>query len=125
MNGKKADEYKGIAKFLTFLSQPELQATWHQETGYLPITTAAYDITKKSGFYEKNPGTNVSVEQMIVKTTKNSRGVRIGNFVQVRDAIQEEFEAALAGKKTAKEAVEAGAKKGNELIEKFAKAQKG
>lgn len=124
MNGKKADDYKGIARFLTFLSQPELQAQWHQETGYLPITTAAYDITKKSGFYDKNPGTNVSVEQMIVKTTKNSKGVRLGNFVQVRDAIQEEFEAALAGKKTAKEAVEAGQKRGNEIIDKFAKAQK-
>ncbi len=124
MNGKKPDEYKGIAKFLTFLSQPELQAQWHQETGYLPITMAAYEITKKSGFYDKNPGTNVSVEQMIVKTTKNSRGVRLGNFVQVRDAIQEELEAALAGKKTAKEAVEAGQKRGDEIIDKFAKAQK-
>ncbi len=124
MNGKKADDYKGIARFLTWLSNPELQAEWHQQTGYLPITTAAYDITKKSGFYDKNPGTNVSVEQMIVKTTKNSKGVRLGNFVQVRDAIQEEFEAALAGKKTAKEAVEAGQKRGNEIIEKFAKAQK-
>jgi len=124
MNGKKPAEYKGIAKFFSFLSSPEIQAQWHQETGYLPITMAAYEITKKSGFYEKNPGTNVSVEQMIVKTTKNSRGVRLGNFVQVRDAIQEELEAALAGKKTAKEAVEDAAKKGNELIDKFAKAQK-
>ena len=125
MNGKKPDEYKGIAKFFTFLSQPELQAEWHQQTGYLPITMAAYEITKKSGFYDKNPGTNVSVEQMIVKTTKNSRGVRLGNFVQVRDAIQEELEAALAGKKTPKEAVEAGAKRGNEIIERFNKANKG
>jgi len=124
MNGKKPEEYKGIAKFFTFLSSPEIQAQWHQETGYLPITLAAYEITKKSGFYEKNPGTNVSVEQMIVKTTKNSRGVRIGSFVQVRDVIQEELEAALAGKKTAKEAVETATKRGNELIDKFAKAQK-
>ena len=125
MNGKKPEEYKGIAKFFTFLSQPALQAEWHQQTGYLPITMAAYEITKKSGFYDKNPGTNVSVEQMIVKTTKNSRGVRLGNFVQVRDAIQEELEAALAGKKTPKEAVEAGAKRGNEIIERFNKANKG
>jgi sn-glycerol 3-phosphate transport system substrate-binding protein len=125
MNGKKNEDYKGVAKFFTFLSQPEIQAQWHQETGYLPITMAAYEITKKSGFYDKNPGTNVSVEQMIVKTTKNSRGVRLGNFVQVRDAIQEEFEAALAGKKTAKEAVEAGQKRGDEIIERFNKANKG
>ncbi|MFO1316486.1 MAG: sn-glycerol-3-phosphate ABC transporter substrate-binding protein UgpB [Burkholderiales bacterium] len=124
MNGKKPDEYKGIARFFTFLSQPELQAEWHQQTGYLPITMAAYEITKKSGFYDKNPGTNVSVEQMIVKTTKNSRGVRLGNFVQVRDAIQEELEAALAGKKSAKAAVEDGAKRGNEIIDRFNKANK-
>jgi sn-glycerol 3-phosphate transport system substrate-binding protein len=50
--------------------------------------------------------------------------VRIGSFVQVRDVIQEELEAALAGKKTAKEAVETATKRGNELIDKFAKAQK-
>jgi sn-glycerol 3-phosphate transport system substrate-binding protein len=124
MNGKKPDEYKGVAQFFTFLSQPEIQAQWHQETGYLPITMAAYELTKKSGFYDKNPGTNVSVEQMIVKTTKNSRGVRLGNFVQVRDAIQEELEAALAGKKTAKQAVEESQKRGNELIERFNKANK-
>jgi sn-glycerol 3-phosphate transport system substrate-binding protein len=125
MAGKKPEEYKGVAKFLAFLSSPEIQAQWHQETGYLPITMAAYDITKKSGFYDKNPGTNVSVEQMIVKTTKNSRGVRLGNFVQVRDVIQEELEAALAGKKTAKEAVETATQRGNEIIDRFAKANKG
>lgn len=125
MNGKKPEEYKGIARFFTFLSSPEIQAQWHQETGYLPITTAAYDITKKSGFYEKNPGTNVSVEQMIVKTTKNSRGVRLGNFVQVRDVIQEELEGALAGKKSAKEAVETATKRGNEIIDRFNKANRG
>ena len=55
MGGKKPEEYKGVAKFFTFLSQPEIQAEWHQATGYLPITMAAYELTKKSGFYDKNP----------------------------------------------------------------------
>ena len=80
MSGKSKDEYKAVAKFLTFLSHPELQADWHQATGYLPITMAAYELTKNSGFYEKNPGTDVSVKQMIVKTTDKSRGVRAGQF---------------------------------------------
>jgi len=48
MSGKSADEYKGIAKFFTFLSSPEIQAEWHQATGYLPLTIAAYELTKKS-----------------------------------------------------------------------------
>src|SRR2546429_9930088 len=106
MSGKSKDEYKGVAKFLSFLSQPEIQAEFHQATGYLPITMAAYELTKKSGFYDKNPGTNVAVEQMIVKTTANSRGVRAGNFPQIRDVMDEELEAGWAGKKTAKEGLD-------------------
>jgi sn-glycerol 3-phosphate transport system substrate-binding protein len=125
MGGKKADEYKGVAKFLTFLSKPELQAEWHQETGYLPITMAAYELTKKSGFYDKNPGLDVSVQQMIVKTTDKSRGVRLGNAPQVRMVIEEELEGALAGKKSPKAALDDSVKRGNEILERFQKANKG
>ncbi len=124
MGGKTKDEYKAVAKFLTFLSQPEIQAEWHQATGYLPITMAAYDLTKKSGFYEKNPGTDVSVKQMIVKTTDKSRGIRLGNFVQIRDIIDEELEDVWSGKKAPKDALDNAVKRGNEQIEKFARTAK-
>jgi sn-glycerol 3-phosphate transport system substrate-binding protein len=90
----------------------------------LPITMAAYELTKKSGFYEKNPGTDVSVEQMIVKTTKNSRGIRLGNFSQIRDVIDEELESVWAGKKSAKQALDDAVKRGNELIQRFARTVK-
>jgi sn-glycerol 3-phosphate transport system substrate-binding protein len=124
MGGKSKDEYKAVAKFLTFLSRPEIQAEWHQATGYLPITMAAYDLTQKSGFYEKNPGTDVSVKQMIVKTTDKSRGVRLGNFVQIRDIIDEELEDVWSGKKTPKDALDNAVKRGNEQIDKFARTAK-
>jgi len=125
MGGKPAANYKGVAKFFTFLSGPEIQAEFHQTTGYLPITMAAYELTKKSGFYEKNPGTDVSVQQMIVKTTNNSRGVRLGNFIQIRDVIDEELEGVWSGKQDAKTALDKAVKRGNELIEKFARQNKG
>ncbi len=124
MGGKSKEEYKAVAKFFTFLSDPERQAVWHQTTGYLPITMQAYEVTKKSGFYEKNPGTDVSVKQMIVKTTDKSRGVRLGNFVQIRDIIDEELEGVWAGKKTAKEGLDAAVARGNDQIAKFAKTAK-
>jgi sn-glycerol 3-phosphate transport system substrate-binding protein len=124
MGGKSKDEYKAVAKFLTFLSQPALQAEWHQATGYLPVTMAAYDLTKSSGFYDKNPGTDVSVKQMIVKTTDKSRGVRLGNFLQIRDIIDEELENVWNGKKSAKEALDAAVTRGNEQIDRFAKTAK-
>jgi sn-glycerol 3-phosphate transport system substrate-binding protein len=124
LNGKKAEEYKGVAKFFAYLSSPEVQAKSHQNTGYLPITSKAYDLTKNSGFYEKNPGTDVSVKQMIVKTTTKSRGIRLGNFVQIRGIIDEELEAIWAGKKSAQEGLDTAVKRGNEVLEKFEKANK-
>jgi sn-glycerol 3-phosphate transport system substrate-binding protein len=122
MNGKKKEEYKGVAKFFTFLSQPDVAAEFSQTTGYLPITMAAYELTKKSGFYEKNPGTDVAVQQMIVKTTNNSRGIRAGNMPQIRDAMDEELEAVWAGKKTAKQGLDDAVKRGNDIIDRFNKA---
>jgi sn-glycerol 3-phosphate transport system substrate-binding protein len=124
MGGKSKDEYKAVAKFLTFLSKPEIQAEFHQATGYLPITMAAYELTQKSGFYEKNPGTDVSVKQMIVKTTDKSRGVRLGNFVQIRTIINEELEDVWNGKKTPQAALDSAVKRGNEQIAKFARTAK-
>jgi sn-glycerol 3-phosphate transport system substrate-binding protein len=124
MAGKKADEYKGIAQFFSYLSEPNVQAATHQRTGYLPITMAAYELTEKSGFYGKNPGTDVGVTQMIRKTTDKSRGIRLGNYVQIRTIEDEELEQVWAGKKSAQEALDSIVKRGNELLERFEKANK-
>lgn len=123
--GHKSDEYKGIAKFFTYMSKPEVQAKWHQETGYLPITGAAYELSKQQGFYEKNPGTDVSIKQMNLKPpTENSKGLRFGNFVQIRDVIEDEMEAVFAGTKTAQAALDEAVARGNELLRKFEAANK-
>jgi sn-glycerol 3-phosphate transport system substrate-binding protein len=124
MSGKKAEEYKGVAKFFTYLSDSNVQAVNHQRTGYLPITTEAYTITDKSGFYKQNPGTDVSVTQMIRKVTEKSRGIRLGNFVQIRTVIDEEMEQVWSGRKTAAEGLTAAKKRGDELLERFEKANK-
>ena len=124
MSGKKPDEYKGIAQFFNYLSKPDVQAATHQRTGYLPITTAAFQLTEKSGFYGKNPGTDVGVNQMIRKTTDKSRGIRLGNYVQIRTIEDEELEQVWGGKKSAKEALDSIVQRGNELLERFEKANK-
>jgi sn-glycerol 3-phosphate transport system substrate-binding protein len=124
MSGKKAEEYKGVAQFFAHLSKPEVDARSHQRTGYLPLTPASFEMTEKSGFYKQNPGTDVSVEQMIRKTTEKSRGIRLGNFVQIRTINDEELEQVWAGKKGPKEALDAAVKRGNEQLERFQKANK-
>ena len=124
MAGKKPDEYKGVAAFFEFISQPEIAAKTHQATGYLPVTKAAFELTEKSGFYKNNPGTDVGPTQMIRKVTDKSRGIRLGNYVQIRDIEDEELEQVWAGKKSAKEALDSIVKRGNEQLERFEKANK-
>jgi len=124
MSGKPAAEYKGVAAFLNYLSSADVQAKSHQRTGYLPVTLAALELTEKSGFYKQNPGTDTAVNQMIRKTTDKSRGIRLGNFVQIRAVQDEELEQVWAGKKSAKEALDSIVKRGNELLERFERANK-
>jgi sn-glycerol 3-phosphate transport system substrate-binding protein len=125
MAGKSPNENKGVAQFLAYLSQPEVAAKSHQRTGYLPVTKASFELTEKSGFYQQNPGYDVSVNQMIRKTTEKSRGVRLGNFLQIRTIIDEELEGVWRGAKQPKEALDMAVKRGNEQLERFQKANKG
>ena len=125
LNGHDSDEYKGVAKFFKFLSAPEQQAYWHQTTGYVPITTAAYDLSREQGFYEGNPGTDTAIKQLSLNVpTPASKGLRFGNFVQIRDVINEELEAVWAGQKTAKQAMDKAVERGNALLSKFEKANR-
>ncbi len=125
MSGKKAAEYKGVAKFFTYISSPEVQSASHKRTGYLPVTTASFALTEKSGYNKENPGADVAPNQMIRKTTTNSRGIRLGNYLQVRAIEDEELEQVWGGKKTAKEALDSIVQRGNEQLERFQKANKG
>jgi sn-glycerol 3-phosphate transport system substrate-binding protein len=116
-------EYKGVAKFFAYLSKPEVQAAWHQNTGYLPITLAAFDLTRKQGFYDRHPGTAISIEQITLKPpTANSRGIRLGSFVLIRDAIDDELEQAFSGKKSAQAAMDSAVERGNRLVRQFERA---
>ncbi|PWW01767.1 carbohydrate ABC transporter substrate-binding protein (CUT1 family) [Hoeflea marina] len=125
LEGQTPEEYKGVASFLNFLSTADIQAKWHQDTGYLPITTAAYEQTKASGFYDQNPGTDVAIIQMTGKApTPNSKGIRLGNFDQVRTVIDEELEGVWNGSKSAKDALDSAVSRGNELLRRFEQANR-
>jgi sn-glycerol 3-phosphate transport system substrate-binding protein len=124
LSGKPSKEYRGVAQFFAFLSKAEEAAKSHQRTGYLPVTIASYELTEKSGFYKQNPGTDVSVEQMIRKTTDKSRGIRLGNFVQIRTIIDEETENIWSGKKTVKQGLDDAINRGNQQLERFQRSAK-
>ncbi|MCY4034037.1 MAG: sn-glycerol-3-phosphate ABC transporter substrate-binding protein UgpB, partial [Hyphomicrobiales bacterium] len=125
MSGHEDDEYKGVAEFLSFLSTSDVQAAWHQNTGYLPITAEAGEATRASGFYDENPGTDIALIQMTSKKpTANSKGLRLGFFDQIRGVIDEELEAIWAGDKSAKEAMDSAKTRGDALLRRFETANR-
>ena len=125
LQGHPAEEYKGVATFFTYLSSPSVQAEWHKATGYLPITTDAYYLTKGQGFYQENPGMETALKQMILnKPTANSKGMRFGNFLQMRSIVYDTLEGIFAGKKTAQQGLDDAVKAGNKLLRKFEKVNK-
>lgn len=119
-NGKQNWEYKGIADFFSYLSRPEVQAQWHQNTGYLPITTAAYELTKSQGYYNANPGPEVAIKQLLNKApTPNSMGIRFGNFNIIREIEDQTWEDILAGKISVKAGLDKMVADGNAELRKF------
>ncbi|NIZ09911.1 sn-glycerol-3-phosphate ABC transporter substrate-binding protein UgpB [Pseudooceanicola sp. HF7] len=123
LGGQTDAEYEGVANFFSYLSSAEVQADWHQFSGYLPITQAAYELSQEQGYYDQNPGADVAIKQITLnEPTVNSKGLRFGNYVQIRGVIDEEFQALLAGDKTAQEALDALVDRGNVLIKDFVDA---
>lgn len=119
--GKNPQVYKGVGEFFQYLLAPENAAKWHQETGYLPVTKAAYELTRKQGYYDRNPGADTATRQMLYKPPLSfTKGIRLGNFPQIVTAIDEELEQVWAGKKTPQAALDSAVERGNELLQRFA-----
>lgn len=115
--------YRGIAQFFSFLSQAEVQAYWHQQTGYLPITEAAYYLSKKKGFYKNNPAAEIAVLEVLHrKGTPYTNGIRLGNYPTVRELLIDYLEKVFNGEMTPKEALDAAVAEGNKVLEDFEKA---
>ena len=118
--GKKSAEYRGAARFLAYLAQPKVQAEWHQRTGYMPVTRAAYELSKEQGYYDLHPGQLIAIRQLLLNApTRESRGIRIGEFAKIREIIEEELEAVWDGTKPPKLALDNAAERGNVLLRKF------
>jgi len=124
-NNKPKADYKGVADFMAFISLPENQAFWHQSTGYLPITNAAYELTKSQGFYKTNPGPEVAIKQLLrAAPTGNSMGIRFGNFNIIREIEDQTWEDILAGKISVKDGVDKMVREGNKTLREFERLNK-
>ena len=120
---RTAAEYKAVAQFLKFLAIPEQDAHFHQTTGYVPVTFGGYERSKADGYYDKQPGADIPIEQLARgKVTPNSRGLRLGRLSEIRNILYEETEKALQGQQSGKEALDNGVSRGNRVLREFQKS---
>jgi sn-glycerol 3-phosphate transport system substrate-binding protein len=116
-------EYKAVAQFLQFIGQPEQDAMYHQDTGYVPVTLAGYELSRKQGYYDKNPGADLAIKSLTRGTiTDNSRGLRLGRLPEIRNIEYEEIEKALQGQQNAQQALDSAVQRGNRVLREFEKS---
>ncbi|MFN4156840.1 MAG: extracellular solute-binding protein [Gemmobacter sp.] len=121
MSGKSDAENKASAAFFEFLSSPEVQVSWHKATGYVPVTPAAYELAKSQGYYDEFPAAEVGVRQLLLPGSDNTRGYRMGFYVQIRDVMNREYSRILNGEATVDDAFKAIETEANELLSRFAR----
>jgi len=123
--GLPKQDYKGVAAFLNHLAGTESQVLWHKETGYFPITLGAYEQLKADGYYKEFPYQEVGIKQLTRRTpTKNSRGLRLGYFIQIRNIINEELELVWNDSKTPKQAMDSAVERSNVKLREFERTYK-
>jgi len=97
-------------EFMKFLVSPEQQAWWHVNTGYFPITKAAYDQALVKENFAAFPQFQTAVDQLhSTKLSTATQGAVMGVFPEARQLVETAMEEAVNGAKPAKEALDAAA----------------
>lgn len=122
-SGKTPKKYQAIATFLNYLSSPEVMAKWHQQTGYIPVTKAAYELSKKQGFYQNNPQAEVPIQQLNAGSSVK-KGIRLGNLPVIRDLEDGELEKVFNHQITPEQAIKNIENLANAKLKEFEETQK-
>ena len=102
VEGRTKDVYNGIATFLAYLATPVVAVEWHQKTGSLPWTSAAYLVSSRTGFYDKLPGLAGVMKTAATSQAASSRGIRLPNYDKVREIMDTQLDAVWSGEKPPK-----------------------
>jgi len=121
MSGKSDEENKCVADFFQFLTSPDVQKFYHQATGYVAITKAAYELAKAEGYYNEKPAAEIGIKQLLLPAGEWSKGYRLGFYPQIREIMEREYGRIFSGEVSVKDAFDTIEKEGNELLARFAK----
>jgi sn-glycerol 3-phosphate transport system substrate-binding protein len=112
--GYKAGEYKGAARFVSFLLGAEPQVELTRAGGFLPMTPIARAAARSRLLKIDTAGLDIAYQQLQGKGTL--RALRVSQIEPVRIIVEEELEAVWADRKPAKEALDTAVARGNAVL---------
>lgn len=124
LDGKPKAEEQGVAAFFDYLTKPETQMYWHKTTGYVPVTNAAYELTKRSGYYTEQPDAEVGVKQLSLGAGEWTNGYRLGFYPQIREVMHREFDNIFADRSSVENSLNKVEVESAQLLKRFARTIK-
>ncbi len=124
MAGHSDEDYEAVADFFGYMTDVENQVFWHKETGYVPITNAAYAAAKDEGYYESTPDAEVGILQLSQPGDEWTKGYRLGYYVQIRDVMYKHFDDIFSGAASVDDAFAAMETESNALLKRFSDTYK-
>jgi len=128
LQGKTDAEYKGAAAFFNFIAQPESALFWSTNTGYIPVTKSGFEFMKTQGFYDKAPykGRELAIASLNASpVNENTRGIRLGGFVQIRKEMRDALTDIFANKVSVEDGINSAVDRSNAVLRKFEKTYAG
>lgn len=105
----------GAWDFIKYTMQPETQAYWSSNTGYIPIRLSTYNLPDMQATLKKYPQFMAATDQIRAAATNNENaGCAAGNLTSVRNYVQQATDQFITGKvATAQAALDEAAKQAN------------
>ncbi|AHG18598.2 hypothetical protein Z042_02405 [Chania multitudinisentens RB-25] len=126
MKGHSDAKYQAVMDFLNYIRRPEIQIEYVKRTGYLPVTQQAYQqIIQSDNANDSAFATvKVGVQSLSEPGNLNTKGIRLGFYVQFREIWMEETQKAFTGQQTMEQAIKQAKVRGDQLLERFARTYK-
>lgn len=86
------DEEKAAAwDFASWLNEPDVQARWHEATGYIPVRESAVELPEVQALWEGEPAYRVAYDQLLASEASFG-GPVVGDYAELREAVIEALE---------------------------------
>jgi sn-glycerol 3-phosphate transport system substrate-binding protein len=120
MQGHSDEDYEAVVEFFKYLSRTDVTIQWHKDTGYFPSTNAAVKTLMDDRWFSDNPNYLTAFLQVLSGVqSQAANGVLLGNFVEIRDIVDNAVEESFTGVSSAEEALDKADNQADSVLQDY------